>query len=31
MWSVENAGCGKCEENFNFPFHFPIQIRINSV
>ena len=31
MWSVDNAGCGKCEENFNFPFTFPIPMRINSV
>ena len=36
MRSVENAeygnaGCGKCVENFNFPFHFPIPMRINSV
>ena len=29
--SVENAGCGKCVENSNFPFHFPIPMRINSV
>ena len=31
MRSVENAGCGKCVENSNFPFHFPIPMRINSV
>ena len=31
MQSVENAGCGKCVENSNFPFHFPIPMRINSV
>ena len=23
-----NAGCGKCVENFNFPFHFPIPKQI---
>ena len=31
MRSVENAGCGKYVENSNFPFHFPIPMRINSV
>ena len=24
MRSVENAGCGKCVENFNFPFQYVI-------
>ena len=24
MLSVENAGCGKCVENFNFPFQYEI-------
>ena len=24
VWSVENAGCGKCVENFNFPFQYVI-------
>ena len=31
MRSVENAGCEKCVDNFNFPFHFPVAVRINSV
>ena len=31
MRSVENAGCGKCVENFNFPFHFPVPMQINGV
>ena len=31
MRSVENAECGKCVENFNFPFQFPIPMRKNSV
>ena len=29
--SVENAEGGKCVENFNFPFQFPIPMRKNSV
>ena len=31
MRSVENAECGKCVENFNFPFQFPIPMLKNSV
>jgi len=27
MRSVEHAECGKCVENFNFPFQFPIPMR----
>ena len=30
MRSVENAGCGKCEENFNFPFQYEINKYSNS-
>ena len=31
MRGVANAECGKCVENFKFPFQFPIPMRKNSV
>ena len=31
MRSLENAECEKCVDNFDFPFHFPVPMRINSV
>ena len=31
MRGVENAECGKCVENFNFPSHFVIPMWINNV
>ena len=31
MRGVENAECGKCVENFNFPSHFVIPMWISNV